>query len=142
MTVTDGNGRTVTLYTDDIGGKYAELALAASVTLKTEEPTAVVSGGKNRVRVAFSAEVPEGVKIEEYGIVYSNSGTVSDVSELTIENADGTNIKKGTGAYAAKIADNGSGVIAVGYVIVEDGKGNTVTVYTGNIGGSFEALNN
>ena len=138
--VEDSNGSTVTLYTDDIGGKYAELALAASVTLKTEEPTAVVSGGKNRVRAAFSAEVPEDVKIEEYGMIYSNNGTVTDVAELTIANVDGTNIKQGTGAYAARILDSGSGVIAVGYVTVSDDKGNTVTVYTENIGGSFEAL--
>ena len=103
------------------------------MTLTPRDPKAILKSGKTRVNVGFSAEV-EGAEIEEYGLLYGNTGT-KDVSEFTIENVNGESICKLENNYGANVLDKGNGVVARGYVKV-----NGVYIYTDNLGGSYAEL--
>ena len=114
------------------GVKIAEAEITG-VTLTPRAPKAILKSGKTRVNVGFSAEV-EGAEIEEYGLLYGNTGT-KDVSEFTIENVNGESICKLENNYGANVLDKGNGVVARGYVKV-----NGVYIYTDNLGGSYAEL--
>ena len=106
----------------------------------TEHAPKPLDNGKTRVKLSFSAEPAEGFTIIAHGILYSNNGTITDAANLTLDAVDGTNIKRGGNMYTANILDNGSGVIAVGYVTLTDESGNSLTRYTADLGGSYAAL--
>ena len=129
-----------TQYTGELGGSFAEMTNAAKyVTLTRQEPKAVVSNGKNKVNVGFDANVPKGYTVEDYGLIYYNSGDVIHTEHLTLNNVGVCGIQKAK-YWSAKITDNGSGVTAVGFVTVKDGLGNETTLYTEELGGSYTAL--
>lgn len=110
------------------GGKNGIVKLTSNV------PLAVVgSGGSTRVKCSFSAEVTGDYAIQDYGIIFCNDGTVA-TADFTIEDVDGTHIKSGK-AYSPNIFDEGSGVVARGFVKVND-----QYIYTGNIGGKYADL--
>ena len=123
----------VYIYTDNLGASYADL-IAKYATLTPRDPKAILKSGKTRVNVGFSAEPGEGFEIEEFGLLYGNTGT-KDVSEFTIENVNGESICKLENNYGANVLDKGNGVVARGYVKV-----NGVYIYTDNLGGSYAEL--
>lgn len=109
-------------------GSYSTVKLTSNV------PVAIIgSDSKTRVKCSFSAEVTGDYTIQEYGILYSNNGSHTS-ADFTINDVDGTNVKKGS-LYSGNILDSGTGVVARGYVKV-----NNQYIYTGNIGGSYADL--
>ena len=138
--VKDANGYVTTLYTDELGNSYKAITDAESkVTLKRHENKPMTSGGKNKVYVGFNANVPAGYTVEDYGLIYYNSGTVITTPYLTMENIGVCGIQKAK-YWSANITDNGYGVTAVGFVKVKDSNGYVTTLYTGEIGNSYKAM--
>ena len=142
VTVKDGLGNETTLYTKELGGSFqaiSEEAAANAVTLTRRENKAVVSGGKNKVYVGFGANVTEGYTVEDYGLIYYNSGNVIHTEHLTLNNVGVCGIQKAT-YWGANITDKGYGVVCGGVVKVKDVNGYVTTLYTEELGGSFAAL--
>lgn len=106
----------------------------STVKLTSDVPVAIIgSDSQPRVKCSFSAEVTGDYTIQEYGILYSNNGSHAS-ADFTIDDVDGTNVKKGN-LYSGNILDNGTGVVARGYVKVND-----QYIYTGDIGGKYADL--
>lgn len=103
------------------------------VKLASNAPRALFND-KERVVCSFSAEVTGDYVIQEYGLLYSNNGSHTS-ADFVIDNVDGTNVKKGANLYSGNIADNGTGVVARGFIKV-----NNQYIYTGNLGGSYADL--
>ena len=142
VTVKDGLGNETTLYTEEIGGSFAaisEAEAANAVTLTRQENKAVVSGSKNKVYCGFNANIAEGYTVEDYGLIYYNSGNVIHTEHLTLNNVGVCGIQKAT-YWGANITDKGYGVVCVGFVKVKDVNGYVTTLYTEELGGSFAAL--
>ena len=97
------------------------------------------SGGKNKVFVGFSASLPNGYTVEDYGLIYYNSGNVIHTEHLTLENVGICGIQKAK-YWSANITDNGYGVTAVGFVKVKDANGYVTTLYTGELGAKYADL--
>lgn len=92
---------------------------------------------KKDVRVAVTgATTAEGFEVIKTGLVLWNSAEGVPSGELTLENAaiydDIKTGGKAAVAYSARIADNGQGLLARGYVTISDGT-NTYTKYTSKI---------
>ena len=126
--VKDENGYVTTLYTDVM--KNASFAY--------ETVQSVLSQGKQKVFVGFSADLGVGYTVEDYGLIYCQNGTAATTAQLTLEAVDNTNVKKAK-YYRANIADNGSGVAAVGFVTIKDAAGHESTVYTQVMRGAYGA---
>ncbi len=93
-----------------------------------------VSNNKNRIKFNVSAAVKDGYTVKEIGVIYFNAATGTPQAELTIENVDGTNIKKANNlsdSYAPGLLDNGNGVYARFYTIINDGT-NDYVIYATN----------
>ncbi len=56
--------------------------------------------------------------VTEFGIIYCNDGTITDINKLTLDNVDGTHIKKIIGFNKYDVQDLGYGVTAIGYTNV------------------------
>ena len=136
VTAKNTAGTVRTMYTGELGGKYAELK---PVKLTRMDNKAVASNGANKVFVGFSAELPEGSTLEDYGLIYYNSGNVIHTEHLTLGNVGVCGIKKAK-YWSANITDNGYGVVCVGFVTVTDKKGNTTTYYTEELGNGVNAM--
>ena len=138
--VKDARGFVTTLYTGELGNSYTAMTDAAnSVSLTRLANKAVSSGGKNKVYLGFSANARNGYTIEDYGLIYYNSGTVITTPYLTLENVGICGIQKAK-YWSANITDNGYGVTAVGFVKVKDSNGYVTTLYTGELGAKFANL--
>ena len=115
-----------------------------SVLLTGNAPTALLKDDKTRVVTSFTVNISNEDKYEllEYGIIYNNDGTITDINQLKYENIDGQSIKKGANLYSGNILDKDFGVLAVGYVKIKDIFNNEFIFYTGDIGGKYEELSN
>ena len=136
VTARDVTGKACTMYTGELGGEYAELK---PVKLTRMDNKAVTSNGVNKVFVGFSAELPEGSTLEDYGLIYYNSGNVIHTEHLTLDNVGVCGIKKAK-YWSANITDLGHGVVCVGFVKVKDKKGNVTTHYTEELGNSVAEM--
>ena len=140
--VKDTNGYVTTLYTEELGSSFAkesEEAAANAVTFTRQTNKAVISGGEDKVYVGFSASVSDEYTLEDYGLIYYNSGNVIHTEHLTLENVCICGIHK-TKDWSTNIIDNGYGVTAVGFVKVKDANGYVTTLYTEELGNSVEEL--
>ena len=138
--VRSDDGYLTTLYTEELGNSVEEMsAISKKVTLTKQANKAVVSNGKNKVFCGFNADIAEGYTLEDYGLIYYNSGTVIHTEHLTLENVDVCGIQKAK-YWGANITDNGYGVVCVGFVKVKDAKGYVTALYSEELGGSFAAL--
>ncbi|MBP0989061.1 MAG: leucine-rich repeat domain-containing protein, partial [Oscillospiraceae bacterium] len=136
------NGYVTTLYTEELGNSFAAVSKAAAanaVTLTRRENKAVVSGGKNKVFVGFDANIAEGYSVEDYGLLYYNSGNVIHTEHLILKNEGVCGIRNAK-YWSANITDNGYGVVCVGFVKVKDANGYVTTLYTGELGAKFAEL--
>ena len=133
VTVADAAGNTKTLYTDVMGGTFNELSEEAAyenVYFNYENVHGLISQGREKVFVGFSAVTNKGYTVEDYGLIYCQNGTAATAEQLTLEAVDNTNVKKAK-YYSANITDLGFGVAAVGFVKVKDANGYVTTLYTG-----------
>ncbi|MBR5371660.1 MAG: leucine-rich repeat domain-containing protein [Oscillospiraceae bacterium] len=140
--VRDAVGNVTVLYTEELGGSFSaisEAAAADAVTFTRQENKAVISGGKKKVFAGFSASVSEGYTVEDYGLIYYNSGTVITAPYLTLDNVGICGIKKAK-YWSANITDIGCGVSCVGFVRVKDWNGYEAALYTEELGGSFASV--
>ena len=138
--VKNASGRESVQYSEELGNSYQAMTeLANNVTLTRLDNKAVVSGGKKKIFLGFDADVPGGYTVEDYGLIYYNSGTVITTPYLTLENVGICGIQKAK-FWSANITDNGYGVAAVGFVTVKDSHGYVTTLYTEELGSSFAAV--
>ena len=140
--VRDKNGYKTVLYTDELGSSFAAVtreAAAKAVTFKQQENKPVNAGGKNKVYVGFSADIRGDYTLEDYGLIYYNSGNVIHTEHLTFENIGICGIQKAK-YWSANITDIGYGVVCVGFVKVKDKNGCVTTLYTGELGNSYKAM--
>ncbi|MBP0974691.1 MAG: leucine-rich repeat domain-containing protein, partial [Oscillospiraceae bacterium] len=136
----DETGAEETYYTGELGGSFEAMTNAAKyVKLTKQENKAITSGGKQKVYVGFDANVPNGYTVEDYGLIYYNSGNVIHTEHLTLNNVGVCGINKAK-YWGANITDNGFGVTAVGFVKIKDGIGNETVIYSEELGGSFSAI--
>ena len=123
-----------------------------AITLENEAPSAMIVSGKEAIKFKFNrtkTDKSAGYEVAEAGYVYSNVAG-NNTKELTLENVDGTNVKKSiskstdyNGSYTLRIVDKGNGVSAAGYVTlrnIETGK--TFTVYSEKLSNGYEYLVN
>ena len=123
-----------------------------AITLENEAPSAMIVSGKEAIKFKFNrtkTDKSAGYEVAEAGYVYSNVAG-NNTKELTLENVDGTNVKKSIskstdydGSYTLRIVDKGNGVSAAGYVTlrnIETGK--TFTVYSEKLSNGYEYLVN
>lgn len=134
VTIKDKAGKTGTIYTGNIGG--------SSVVVTEYEPAQRINSGKNYVNLGFWAEINKtGYNVDEYGLLYCNDGTITDIADLTLENAEtNSHITQRVKKSKTNIEDTGSGVIAVGYAKISRTDGRTAVIYTNNIGGKYGEL--
>ena len=109
------------------------------ITLQRHDNKAVISGSKKKVYVGFTANIPDDYTLQDYGLIYYNSGTVITTPYLTLENVGICGIQKAK-YWSANITDNGYGVTAVGFVTVKDANGYVTTLYTGELGAKYSDL--
>ena len=136
------NGYVTTVYTEELGGSFtavSEAAAANAVTLTRQANKAVSSGGKNKVYCGFTANLANGYTVEDYGLIYYNSGNVIHTEHLTLGNVGVCGIQNAK-YWGANITDNGFGVVCVGFVKVKDANGYVTTLYTGELGAKFSEL--
>ena len=130
------------LYTEELGGSFAaasEAAAANAVTLTRRENKAVESNGRNKVFVGFNANLQAGYTVEDYGLIYYNSGNVIHTEHLILSNVKVCGIQSAK-YWAANITDNGFGVVCVGFVNVKDANGYVTTLYTEELGAKYSDL--
>ena len=138
--VRNAKGYLITIYTEELGNSFKAMTDAANnVTLTRLENKAVTSGGKKKVFVGFKADMPGGYTVEDYGLIFYNSGNVIHTEHLTLENVGICGIQKAK-YWSANITDNGYGVTAVGYVKVKDANGYVTTLYSGELGAKYADL--
>ena len=138
--VKDQNGNITILYTDELGNSYQAMKEAVkNVKLTKQANKAVTSGGKNKVYCGFNANLPNGYTVEDYGLIYYNSGKVIHTEHLTLDNVGVCGIQKAK-YWGANITDIGYGVVCVGFVKVKDANGYVSTLYTEELGNSFTAV--
>lgn len=127
---------------DEDGTVMTAYEKAKKVSILTEnKPTAVIKQG-NRVRASFDCKFSqENYTLLSYNIIYHNNGTINDISQLKVENIDGDSIKTfASSTFSGLLLDKNNGVLAVGYVKVQDPYGNEFILYTGDLGGSYAEL--
>ena len=130
VTAVAPSGTTYTVYSDNIGGK------AANITVN--EPVTRVNNANQKLYlgVSYGITPASGLTLDSYGILYCTDGTITDISELTLEAAENnSSILTKAGKTGTNLLDTGKGVIAVGYNVVKDSSGKTAVIYTGDIGG-------
>jgi hypothetical protein len=134
VTIKDKAGKTGTIYTGNIGG--------SSVVVTEYEPKQRIHNDKNYVNLGFWAEINKtGYQVDEYGLLFCNDGTITDIADLTLENAEtNSHITKRVKSSKTNIEDTGSGVIAVGYAKISRTDGRKAVIYTNNIGGKYGEL--
>ncbi|MBR5371659.1 MAG: hypothetical protein IK130_05525 [Oscillospiraceae bacterium] len=138
--VTDAEGYVTTLYTEELGNSVKAMAETAKKVMLTKQANkAVTSGGKNKVYCGFNANIADGYTVEDYGLIYYNSGNVIHTEHLTLENVGVCGIQKAK-YWGANITDKGFGVVCVGFVKVKDTNGYVTTLYTGELGAKFSEL--
>jgi hypothetical protein len=117
-------------YTGDLGGRAVIITENAPVTR-------INSANKQLyVGVSYAIQAVGEFTTEGYGILYCNDGTITDPSMLTLEAAEtNSSIQKKAGKTGTNLLDKGKGVVAVGYNVVKNGKGQEAVIYTGNVGG-------
>jgi hypothetical protein len=132
--IKDKAGKTGTIYTGNIGG--------SSVVVTEYEPKQRINGGKNYVNLGFWVEIDhKDYNVDEYGLLVCNDGTITDVADLTLENAENnSHIDKRVMRPKTNIEDTGKGVIAVGYAKISRADGRTAVIYTNNVGGKYGEL--
>ena len=136
------SGYITTLYTGELGSSFAavsEAAAANAVTFTRHANKASTANGKNKVYCGFTANLAAGYTVEDYGLIYYNSGNVIHTEHLTLENVDVCGIKSAQ-YYGANITDNGYGVVCVGFVKVKDANGYITTLYTEELGAKYKDL--
>ena len=132
--IKDKAGKTRTIYTGNIGG--------SSVVVTEYEPKQRIKDGKYYVNLGFWVEIDhKDYNVDEYGLLVCNDGTITDVADLTLENAEiNSHIDKRVKRPKTNIEDTGKGVIAVGYAKVSRADGRTAVIYTNNVGGKYGEL--
>ena len=108
-------------------------AAQAATKFDIEFVETYVSNNKNRIKFNASAAVKDGYTVKETGVIYFNAATGTPEAELTMDNVDGTNIKKARNladSYTVGLLDNGNGVYARFYTIVNDGTNDYVVYAT------------
>ena len=132
--VNDGTNDYVVYATDEaVVYNYAEMSAKAATKLDVEFVETYVSNNKNRIKFNASAAVKDGYTVKETGVIYFNAATGTPEAELTMDNVDGTNIKKARNladSYTVGLLDNGNGVYARFYTIVNDGTNDYVVYAT------------
>ena len=132
--VNDGTNDYVVYATDEaVVYNYAELSAKSATKLDVDFVETYVSNNKNRIKFNASAAVKDGYTVKETGVIYFNAATGTPEAELTMDNVDGTNIKKARNladSYTVGLLDNGNGVYARFYTIVNDGTNDYVVYAT------------
>lgn len=108
------------------------------------DPEAVISSGRNRVRISVTAVLGEGYTCKEVGMLYSNTKSLCENRELFLYRVNGVSIKEGSyedgrTTRTANILDNGYGVKSVGFATISDGT-YTTTIYTRILYATYERL--
>ena len=88
---------------------------------------------QHRIKFNATTTVAEGFSVVETGVIYYNAATGEPINALTIDNVDGTNIKKACKAddtYLVGLLDNGKGVYARFYSKITNGYNNYVVYAT------------
>ncbi len=123
----------------DISNLEAE-DISKLYTITEAAPEVAINGTRHLIgaQVRWNGKVvQDGLTVEEYGIIFSRDGSVTDISELTYE-ASSTDTTKSIvrleGNNGRNIVDYGKGVIAVGYAKLKDAAGNELIAYSKNIG--------
>ena len=107
-------------------------AAKAATTFDIDFVETYVSNNKNRIRFNAAASVKSGYTVKEVGVLYFNAATGAPQAELTMENIGG-DIKKArnlSDSYLVGLLDNGNGVYARFYTIVNDGTNDYVVYAT------------
>ena len=123
------------IYSNNIGGR--------SFIFTENAPSGVINPSNNAeyVKVGFEGYLYDpDFTPTEYGLIYSNSGDVTDVSQLTLDAVNGSTIKQKVEKTGLSIRDYGSGVIAVGYIKATDSNGQEAIIYSNNLGGKYVDL--
>lgn len=128
-------GQEMIVYSENIGGR--------TIVYTACDPVAVVnpSNGAEYVQTGFSEIMlyDSNYSVTESGILYSNSGNINDISQLTLDKVDGVEVIK-KDKTRTNLPDIGNGVIAVGYICVKNTSNQTAVFYTDNIGGKYSDL--
>lgn len=130
----DEAGKEVIAYSNNIGGN--------TILLSEDKPAANINPdtGNEYVKIRFEASIEKkDYEVTEFGILYNNDGTVTDVSELTLDKVDDSTIRK-SDKTLTNIRDYGSGVTAVGYAVIKNADGQMAYFYTDDIGGMYSEL--
>jgi hypothetical protein len=150
--VKDAEGTIFEVYTEGMGGSYAEVnqavidqmsfAAVDPYALPTDDPTDVDDNGqlKERVKVKFEFDdQKEGITLVDYGIYYHNDGIYATADEL-FNNTDDPTVKFAKGVKNGNIWDKGDGVVAAAFVTFVDSNGTTFTLVTDDLGGHYDNL--
>jgi hypothetical protein len=132
----DSNGLETIIYTDNLGGSFDSLA----VNVKTFDPVASLKDGEKSIRIKFKYEVSDNWQLVESGTLYCNDGAITSIDELKTKTSGSKHVKVRENTNF-RIVDNGYGVLAVGFIKIKDtSTGYTTTIFTDDLGGSYDAL--
>ena len=133
--IIDENGKVMTIY------EKAKLYTNFNIS----NPSAIINPANQAhyVHVMYGVSTSsEDYKLKNYGIIYNNDGSIHDTNKLKLENIDNNTIIHKSGKTGTNLLDKENGVIAVGYATVTDKYGNDIVIYTGDIGGNYDELDN
>lgn len=133
--VKDNNGLETVIYTDNLGGSFDPLA----VNVKTYAPYASLKNGEKSVGIKFKYEASDSWKVVGSGTIYCNDGAITSIDELKTYTSGSKHVKVRANTNF-RIVDNGYGVLAVGFIKIKDTNGYTTTIFTDDLGGSYDAL--